>query len=391
MIRLAAFVPGGAAGAAVGYFGRRVSSDLDMVGRSTLWCPSGFAARANSMKKKLTAGLAVLLAAGFAVSCKPHPGGAGKGTPGSAAVVDVMTVESSPREVVEEVVGSVRTKTRAVVEANVSGRISKMPVVLGQKVNAGDLLAEIDAQEIQARFEQARAQREQAARDLERAQVLIKKQVSSRQDYDAAEARFRIADASVREAQTMLGYARVTAPFDGVIARKLTDVGDLAAPGKPLLEIEDRGTLRFEADVPEALIGGVSAGQKISVSIPAIQKILPGGVVEVSPAADAASRTFLIKLDLPQESELRAGQFGRAAIPVGKADSIRVPAAAVLQRGQMETVFVFRDGMAGLRLVKTGKRIGDEVEILSGLTPGEQTITTKPAALVDGQRVEARK
>jgi RND family efflux transporter MFP subunit len=341
------------------------------------------------MKRKLAQGLMVLLAAG--VSCKPHSGGGSGEASGGSVTVDAVTVQSSPREVVEEVVGSVRTKTRAVVEANVSGRIAKMPVVLGQKVNAGDLLAEIDAQEIRARFEQARAQREQAARELERATVLIKKQVSSRQEYDAAEAKFRIAEAAVREAQTLLGYARVTAPFDGVIARKLTDVGDLAAPGKPLLEIEDRGTLRFEADVPEALIGGVAAGQKIFVSIPAIGKTLPAEVVEVSPAADAASRTFLIKLNLPQENELRAGQFGRAAIPVGMADSIRVPASAVLQRGQMEMVFVARDGQAGLRLVKTGKRIGDEVEILSGLAPGDRIITAKISTLVDGQRVEAGK
>ncbi len=332
--------------------------------------------------------MAVVAAGG---SCKPHRGGERAEASGPSVAVEELAVESFPREVVEEVVGSVRTKTRAVVEANVSGRISKMPVVLGQKVNAGDLLAEIDAQEIRARFEQASAQREQAARDLERAAVLIKKQVSSRQDYDAAESKFRIADASVREAQTMLGYVRITAPFDGIIARKLTDVGDLAAPGKPLLEIEDRGTLRFEADVPEALIGGVAAGQKIAVSIPAIQKILAAEVAEVSPAADAASRTFLIKLDLPQENGLRAGQFGRAAIPVGRADSIRVPASAVLQRGQMELLFVARDGVAGLRLVKTGKRIGDAVEILSGLKPGEQIITSKVSTLVDGQRVEAGK
>jgi RND family efflux transporter MFP subunit len=303
----------------------------------------------------------------------------------------MVPVVSLPREVVEEVVGSVRTKTRATVEANVSGRIAKMPVVLGQKVKAGDLLAEIDAQEIRARYEQAVAQREQAARDLGRAQTLIKKQVSSRQEFDAAEARFRMAEASVNETRTMLGYARVTAPFDGVISRKLADVGDLAAPGKPLVEIEERGALRFEADVPEALIGNVAAGRKVAVSVPAAKKSFEAAVVEVSPTADSASRTFLIRLDLPEDSGLRAGQFGRAAIPVGRAESVRVPAAAVVERGQMEMVYVVRDGAAVLRLVKTGKRIGGEVEILSGLAPGEILIGGGVARLVDGQRVEAAK
>jgi len=326
----------------------------------------------------------------FAVSCKPEAGrGLEKAKP--SIVVATTVVESSPREVSEDVVGSVRTKTRAVVEAKVSGRIASMPVVLGQKVAAGDLLAEIEAKEIQARFEQARAQREQASRDLDRATSLMKKQVSSRQEYDAAEARFKVSDAAVREAQTMLGYARVTSPFDGVVSRKLTDVGDLAVPGKPLLEIEELGTLRFEADVPEALISGVAAGQKIPVSVPAVGKTFGATVVEVSPTADNSSRTFLIKLELPQEKLLRAGQFGRASIPVGRADSIRVPAGSVLQRGQMELVFVVYDGAARIRLVKTGKRFGETVEILSGLAPGDRIVTTAPASLVDGQSVEAGK
>jgi len=334
--------------------------------------------------------MAWVLMAVLAVSCKPEAGkDAGKAKP--PIVVATAVVESLPREVSEEVVGSVRTKTRAVVEAKVSGRIASMPVVLGQKVGAGDLLAEIDAQEIQARLEQAKAQREQTSRDLDRATSLMRKQVSSRQEYDAAEARFKVADAAVREAQTMLGYARVTSPFDGVVSRKLTDVGDLAAPGKPLLEIEERGTLRFEADVPEALIAGVAAGQKIPVSVPAVGKTFESTVVEVSPTADNSSRTFLIKLELPLEKQLRAVQFGRASIPVGRAESIRVPAASVLQRGQMEMVFVVRDGAARIRLVKTGKRFGETVEVLSGLAPGDLVVATTPGSIIDGQPVEAGK
>lgn len=334
--------------------------------------------------------MSCVLAAVFAVSCRPDAASnEEKAVPPIA--VGTAVVEAAPREVSEEVVGSVRTKTRAVVEAKVSGRIASMPVVLGQKVGAGDLLADIDAQEIQARFEQAKAQREQASRDLDRAVSLMRKQVSSRQEYDAAEARFKVSDAAVREAQTMLGYARVTSPFDGVVSRKLTDVGDLAAPGKPLLEIEERGPLRFEADVPEALIAGVTAGQKIPVSVPAVGKTFEATVVEVSPTADTSSRTFLIKLDLPQEKRLRAGQFGRASIPVGRAESIRVSAGSVLLRGQMEVVFVVRDGAARIRLVKTGKRFGEDVEILSGLAPGDQIVTPAPASLIDGQPVEAAK
>ena len=331
----------------------------------------------------------VLLVAGSVAACK-HGGKGGRRADDAVSVI-TQVVQSSPREVAEEVVGSVRTKVRSVIEAKVSGKISSMPVVLGQKVSAGDLLAQIDAQEIYARYEQAKAQREQALKDLDRMTALVQKQVSSRQEYDAAEAKFKVADATVREAMTMMGYAKVTAPFDGIVARKLADVGDLAAPGKPLLEIEDRGTLRFEADVPEALIGEVASGQKIRVAIPAIGKNFESVVVEVSPTADSASRTFLIKLEMPQDAQLRAGQFGRAAIPVGRAESIRVPASAVVQRGQMEVAFVVSDGVSKLRLVKTGKKSDGETEILSGLVPGDKVVLEGVAGLVDGQRVEAGK
>lgn len=311
--------------------------------------------------------------------------------PTLAHALETHSVASASRPVTEEVVGSVRTRIRSVIEAKVSGRISEMPIILGQKVKAGELLAKIDAREIQARLEQAEAHREQASRDLDRARTLAQKQVSSKQELDAAEARSRVAEAALSEARTMMGYANVTAPFDGVISRRLAEVGDLAAPGRPLLEIEDRGELRFEADVPEALIGMVNARDRLEVTIPTIRKTFNAVVAEVSPTAEAASRTFLVKIDLPASSQLRAGQFGRAAVPVGEAKSIRIPAGAIVKRGQMEIVFVNDQGTARLRLVKTGKTFSDGVEILAGLSDGDVVIVTEPARLIDGQPMEAAK
>lgn len=303
----------------------------------------------------------------------------------------VVVVNPSARPVTEDVVGSVRPKLRSVIEAKVSGRISEMPAGLGMQVKSGELLVEVDAQEVRARMERAAAQREQAERDLERARTLAARQVASKQDLDAAEARFRVADAALSEARTMMGYARVTAPFDGVVSRKLAEVGDLAAPGRPLLEIEDRGALRFEADIPEALIDLVSMGDRVQVAIPAMNAVYEGTVVQISPTADAASRTFLVKMDLPDATGLRAGAFGRAAIPVGEAMSIRVPEVAIVRRGQMEIVFVRQEGKARLRLVKTGKTFADGVEILSGLGAGDEVILANPAGLVDGQVLEGAK
>jgi RND family efflux transporter MFP subunit len=143
----------------------------------------------------------------------------------------------------------------------------------------------------------------------------------------------------------------------------------------------------LEADVPEAVVGKLTLGDKLPVRISALEKELAGTISEIAPAADPNSRTFLVKLDLPSTPGLRAGQFGRVAMPVGETTALRVLASAVVQRGQLELVFLVVDGRAQLRIVKTGKRTGNEVELVSGVEAGEQIVTEGSAGLADGQPV----
>jgi RND family efflux transporter MFP subunit len=302
-----------------------------------------------------------------------------------AASVRIQAAERKPLATTEDVVGTVRPKLSAAIEAKVSGRISQMLVVPGDTVTNGELLAQLDAHEIQARYDQALAARQQAESDFKRAADLMGQKILSQSEFDAAQSKFRVAEATEAEAKTMLDYTRIVAPFDGVITRKHADVGDLAMPGKTLLHMENPATLRLEADVPEALIGNIKPGDSLAVSVAAAAHSITGTVAEISPAADPNSRTFLVKLDLPATSGLRSGQFGRVAVPVGEENSIEVPASAVVQRGQMELVFVAINGHAQLRLVKTGRHAGNRVEIVSGLDSGELVVIEGSAGLMDGQ------
>jgi RND family efflux transporter MFP subunit len=317
-----------------------------------------------------------------------------KGSPVSqplpSAPVRLQTVEPKSHLATEDVVGTVRAKLHAAIEAKISGRIEKMLVAPGQVVKAGDLLAQLDAREIQARLEQALTLREQSSRDTERLRSLLTNSAVSRQEFETTESRFRVAAASVTEAETMLAYTKILAPFDGVITRKLADVGDLATPGRPLLELDDPTALRLEADVPEALIGRIQLGAKLEVRAAAQDAAIPGVVSEIAPVADPMSRTFNVKLDLPPNAGLRAGQFARVAVSVRESKALRVPASAVTQRGQMELLFVVADRRAHLRLVKTGKRIGHEVEVVSGLSAGEEIVVEGASQLRDGQPVEVK-
>ncbi|MEO6872312.1 MAG: efflux RND transporter periplasmic adaptor subunit [Chthoniobacterales bacterium] len=304
--------------------------------------------------------------------------------------VRTVVVESKARPSTEEVVGTVRAKLRATIEAKVSARIESLLVAPGQTVKAGDLIAQLDPREIQARLDQTLALREQARRDLARGQELLHKKITTQSDFDAVQARARVAEGAAREMETMLGYTKVVAPFDGIVTRKLADVGDLAAPGKPIIEMEDPRALRFEADVPEALIGNIKIGATLRVQVNAGRTPIEGSVVEVAPVADAASRTFLVKLDLPATEGVRSGQFGRVWVPTGETKSIRVPASAVVTQGQIESVFVIDKGHAELRIVRTGKRIDGEVEILAGLNSGEGVVSEGAEQLRDGQSVTSK-
>jgi len=304
--------------------------------------------------------------------------------------VHAYTIERHLRSATEDVVGTVRARLRAVIEAKISGTIDRMAVAPGQKVRRGELLASIEAREIQARLERALALRRQAESDLKRSASLRDQNILPQSDYDAAQSAFRVADAAVNEAETLLGYTRVEAPFDGVVTRKHADVGDVASPGKPLLELEDSRTLRLEADVPEAVVGTLTLGDRLPVRIAAAPTALEGVISEIAPAADPGSRTFVVKLDLPATPSLRAGQFGRVSVPLGGTSALRVPASAVVVRGQMELVFVVSEGKARLRIVKTGKRIGDDVELVSGVEAGESLVVENASDLVDGQPLLVR-
>ncbi len=301
-----------------------------------------------------------------------------------AAAVQVQTAALQVYPAYEEAAGTVRSKQRAVVEAKVSGRVLEYSATPGTKVKSGEVLARLDVQELQARADQAAALLDQAKRDFDRQRQLLASNATTRQDFDAAEARLKVATAGRTEAETMLGYARVTAPFDGVVTRKYSEVGDLAMPGKPLLEIEAPDALRFEADLPEAIVDRVKPGDRMPVRL---AQVIEGTVSEVSPVADPVSRTFLVKLDLPAAEGLRTGQFGRVSVPVAQSKLLLVPQSAVLKRGQMEILFTVKDGKAVLRLVKTGKLIDGQTEVLSGLNEGESVIVSDIARLTDGQPV----
>jgi len=297
----------------------------------------------------------------------------------------VLEVQNENR--FEEFMGTVRPKVKAVVESKLSGRIEQVLAAPGQTVKAGMILARIDSREVQAGLAQSTAAKAQADRDLARLTVLLRQGAVTQADFETAETRARIADAAVRRIQSSVNDAEVTAPFAGIVARKFAEEGDFAAPGKPLFELDQASGHRFQTDIPETLIETIALGAKMTISIPTIKEPLVGTVAEIATAGDPAG-TFLVKFDLAAHAQLRGGLFGRVAVPVGSHAVIRVPAQAVVRRGQMDLVFVAKDNRAQARLVRVGKRTARELQLLSGVEAGERIVVENAAALRDGDLLQ---
>lgn len=307
-------------------------------------------------------------------------------------VATIRSIIVQPRSALSqiELTGTVQPVDKAVIAAKVTGTIEKMSVVLGSRVTEGQLLAKISANEITAKLRQAKTQEEQARRNLERETRLLEKKAATPETVKSMQDALQIAEDAYREATILDSYTTITAPFDGQITDKPANVGDLATPGMPLLVVEDDHQLQVVTAVPETLVVNLHIGDEVKVRIPAAELNTTGKIAEVAPAAEPASRTAPVKIDIGQSPKLRSGQFARVSLPGEMAETLLVPAAAVVPFGQMEKLFVVQEGRAILRLVRTGVRLGDQVEILSGLNPNEEVVTENTTHLVDGQPLEIK-
>ncbi|HSH12374.1 MAG TPA: efflux RND transporter periplasmic adaptor subunit [Desulfurivibrionaceae bacterium] len=306
--------------------------------------------------------------------------------------VRVVSVSAQPAQQQNEVAGTVTAAESATIAAKVAGVITALPVNLGSAVRQGQVLVKISAGEINAQLAQAETQLAQAKRNLEREQRLLAKEAATRESVKNLEEAVRLAEAGLAQAQTMVGYTTLTAPFSGLVSEKIANIGDLATPGTPLLVVENNNRLQVAVPVPEALLARIKSGDLLPLSIPAANFSGSGKVAEISPAGDPASRTAIIKLALTAPG-LRAGQFARVTLPgddASTAAAITVPAQAVVAFGQMEKIFVVENGTAHLRLVRTGERHDGQVEILAGLDGGAQVVSEGATQLSDGQPVRVQ-
>lgn len=339
--------------------------------------------------------------------------------PESVSGVRLATIERNSIPDTVEAVGSVHAAEEAQVSAQMMGTILSVSVHEGDQVRRGQVLVVLDDAQPRAGMERAQAaasaadhQAQAAESDsalaqstLNRYQSLYQRKSVSPQEFDEIRTRALAADAgresaraaqaqaraALSQAQTALEYTRVRAPFDGLVTARRMDPGTLASPGMPILTVEAGGRFRLEADLDERNMGLAHAGETVPVVIDALSASpINGKVIQVIPAANPASRTFTVKIELPPNAQIRSGLFGRARFARGRRDAITVPAAALLTRGQMQSVYVVgNDNIANLRYLTIGPALGGNVEVLSGLTPGDRVILSPGDRELGGKKIEA--
>ncbi len=335
----------------------------------------------------------------------------------------VRVFQASSQNLPETVdaVGTVRPVESSTLSSQIMGTITAIAVREGDHVRAGQMLVVINAAELGSQAERAHASVASmgqqvaaaesdaalAASTLRRFEVLKEQKSVSPQEFDEVESRSKAAAARLAmarsqesearaaesAARTMQGYTRIHAPFDGVVAERKVDPGVMAAPGSPLLTIEKAGALRLEISVDESLLALVHMGASVPVTIDSLgSQPLAGKVTQIVPAADPGSRSFLVKINLPAVTGLHSGMYGHAQLARTKTrEALTIPRSAVIARGSMQSVYVVgANHLAELRYIALGSLHGSAVEVLSGLSAGENVVDSPGERELAGKRIEVQ-
>lgn len=304
------------------------------------------------------------------------------------------------------VTGQVESAQSAGISTRVMGYITGILVKEGELVKQGQLLVTISDADIKAKLAQAdamlaaaRANVNNAEKDYQRFTNLYKQQSASAKEldnvtlqYEAAKAGLQSATQMKAEANAMLAYTNIRAPFSGVVVKKLAEQGSMANPGMPILVLEQNNSLRVNASVPETDIRRIKLNAAAHTSIRAANTTYPGTVVEISPSSIATGGQYLVKISLPREadSELRSGMYAQVQIAAEPSaatrhEAVMIPVTALHHVGQLNALYLLSDSSTALlRYVRLGKTYGSQVEVLSGLNTDERFVVSAAGKLHNG-------
>lgn len=302
--------------------------------------------------------------------------------------------------------GKIEAVNSATLSTRMMGFVNKVHVNVGQKVSKGQLLISINNADLSAKKAQttagiteAQAAFNNAAKDYERFQNLFAKSSASqkelddqRANYEMAKARLEGAKQMKNEVESQFAYVNIRAPFSGVITNRYIDEGDMANPGVPLISVEGPDSFEVTASVPEREISKIKSGSDVQVLVKSLDIQLPGTVTEVSSSARNTGGRFLVKVVIDKtDAGILSGMYATVQFPIektGDVTALLVPKEAIVHRGELTGIYtVSLSSTAILRWVRLGRSLGDNVEVLSGLSAEEKYIVNADSKLFNGVRL----
>lgn len=320
-------------------------------------------------------------------------------TPAPAAVLptlDTVTVGSGPSAREQQVEGTLEAVNQATLSAQTSARIVALPVDVNDTVKTGQLIAQLRDTEQRSGLEQAdSALRAAQARKVEAdktyariKEVYAKRLVAAAQmdsataGHEAARAALAAAQAQRNRAAEQLAYTEVRAPFAGVVTSRPVQVGEAVMPGQALLVVQAPGAMRAVVDLTQQLAEALRKTGKATVLLPDGRRI-EASQVTVFPNADPTTQTVRVRADLPPKVNdgIYPGMAAKLVFSVGEAETLAIPASALMQRGEITGVYLQDANHIAFRAVRTGRALADgRIEILAGLANGERVARDPKAA-----------
>ena len=346
-------------------------------------------------------GLGTLLTA-LVIGCSA-PATQNEPTSTDVMTVSVQTLQRVTTADLRIASGTVEPWQRVSPGTKIMGRVSEVGVELGERVVRGTLLAKLDDADLRAAVQQARAaisiakaQLTSAEGQFRRMAELVDRGSATTRSLEEATSTFEVAKASLQRAHADLAaaeatllYAEIRAPIDGFIVAKHIEAGDIARPGQPFFTLENVARVKVTAQVAETDIVGLAAGSPARVAIPALNLNEPATIARVNPAAEITTRTFDVEAHLDNDTgAIRSGMFARISFALGDRQTLLLPTASIVKRGQLEGVFVVDGGRARLRWLRLGRVSNGSIEVLSGIEEGEVFVESVPPSLTDGMFVE---
>ncbi|MEX0871240.1 MAG: efflux RND transporter periplasmic adaptor subunit [Aquisalimonadaceae bacterium] len=306
----------------------------------------------------------------------------------------MTAVEIQPRDLSRTLSasGTVEPRIRIRLASRANGTVNHVHVDVGDSVEQGDVLVELDVSEEQAELERARAQAGEARLNYERTAELRERGVVSSAEYQRSLAQLRIADSEQMLWQTRVNFGRVTAPRRAVVTARHIEPGEAVQAQDTLFQLSSMDELIIRLGVSEMDVGHLQVEQNVPLRLDALPgQQLDARILRVDPAADPDSRLIMVEVALPENMSdrgVRPGYLGRVRMPIDpRPEALAVPAAAVGQDGDQRYVYLIIDGQLRAREVEVGVTRGDWTEILHGLEPEDVVLATNPIDMRDGQAV----